>query len=75
MRDDVNRVDNRKQDLNPTNPEISVRWWNSYKQYLTILNTHNDPAVRREISTFAKLPSDIVNKDLGWLSDDLYSGG
>ena len=36
--------------------------------------TYLDPAVRREISTFAKLPSDAVNRGLAWLSDDLHSG-
>jgi SAM-dependent methyltransferase len=33
-----------------------------------------DPAVRRGISTFAKLPPDVVDRGLSRLSDDLRSG-
>lgn len=42
-------------------------FWQKPEAYL-------DPAVRRGISTFAKLPSEVVGRALTQLSDDLYSG-
>jgi SAM-dependent methyltransferase len=42
-------------------------FWQKPEAYL-------DPAVRRGISTFAKLPSDAIERGLARLSDDLRSG-
>jgi SAM-dependent methyltransferase len=42
-------------------------FWQKPEAYL-------DPAVRRGISTFAKLPADAVDRGLARLSDDLRSG-
>jgi SAM-dependent methyltransferase len=42
-------------------------YWQKPEAYL-------DPAVRRGISTFAKLPADVVERGLAQLSDDLRTG-
>jgi SAM-dependent methyltransferase len=42
-------------------------FWQKPEAYL-------DPAVRRGISTFARLPSDVVDRGLARLADDLRSG-
>jgi SAM-dependent methyltransferase len=42
-------------------------FWQKPEAYL-------DPAVRRGISMFAKLPSDVIDRGLGHLSNDLSSG-
>jgi hypothetical protein len=49
------------------NDEFLGAFWQKPEAYL-------DPAVRRGISMFAKLPSDAVDRGFSRLADDLRSG-